>query len=403
MASDIFDDWHELMSFLPSRWLELAAATGALKGLRQDKNPEDLLRTMFIHCACGYSLRETAVRAKEAGLASMSDVALLKRFKKCGEWFRQMCICLFQERGAQMRESAGLRLRLFDATHVKEPGPTGSQWRIHYSLCLPELGCDYFDIGPSKGPGTGESFFRFPIKAGDYILADRAYCRGPALAYIVNHNAYVAVRVHHQALVLYHPDGAPFDLAKEVSALKRTGQMGQWSVLAKTDHLNGNLKGRLCVIRKSKEQADKSQRKIKRRAQDKKGSRVCEKTLFLANYIMVFTTFPQEYEVTDILNFYRLRWQVELVFKRFKQIAELGHLPKYDEQSSKAWLYGKLLVALLVEKLVAHAGAISPWREESASQSSTSEPGAGVCLYVSPGGKGHTSISEPENRTFKVA
>ena len=52
---------------------------------------------------------------------------------------------------------------------------------------------------------------------------------------------------------------------------------------------------------------------------------------------------------------------VLLVFKRFKSLAQLGHLPKRDDESAKAWLYGKLLVALLVEKLIRHASAISPW------------------------------------------
>ena len=36
-------------------------------------------------------------------------------------------------------------------------------------------------------------------------------------------------------------------------------------------------------------------------------------------------------------------------------------LPKYDDESAKAWLYGKLLVALLVEKLIHNATAVSPW------------------------------------------
>ena len=62
-----------------------------------------------------------------------------------------------------------------------------------------------------------------------------------------------------------------------------------------------------------------------------------------------------------MLEWYRLRWQVELVFKHFKSLAQLGHLPKYDDDSAKAWLYGKLFVALLVEKLIHHARAISPW------------------------------------------
>ena len=78
--------------------------------------------------------------------------------------------------------------------------------------------------------------------------------------------------------------------------------------------------------------------------------------------MIVFTTFPAaEFPGAEVLEWYRLRWQVELVFKRFKSLAELGHLPKHDEESAKAWLYGKLLVALLVEKLIGHATAVSPW------------------------------------------
>ena len=49
------------------------------------------------------------------------------------------------------------------------------------------------------------------------------------------------------------------------------------------------------------------------------------------------------------------------MFKRFKSLAQLGHLPKHDDESAHAWLYGKLLVALLTEKLMAQAQAISPW------------------------------------------
>ena len=52
---------------------------------------------------------------------------------------------------------------------------------------------------------------------------------------------------------------------------------------------------------------------------------------------------------------------MELVFKRLKQIAQLGHLPKHDQESSQAWLYGKLFVALLTEKLIQAASAFSPW------------------------------------------
>jgi hypothetical protein len=77
---------------------------------------------------------------------------------------------------------------------------------------------------------------------------------------------------------------------------------------------------------------------------------------------MVLTTFPrQEFPLQQVLERYRFRWQIEMVFKRFKQIAQPGHLPKYDEDSAKAWLYGKLFVTLLTEKLIRNAGSLSPW------------------------------------------
>ena len=76
---------------------------------------------------------------------------------------------------------------------------------------------------------------------------------------------------------------------------------------------------------------------------------------------MLFTTFPRTgFDDADIMEWYRLRWQVELVFKRFKSLARLGHLPKHDDESARAWLYGKLLTALLTEKLIAHSRAVSP-------------------------------------------
>jgi hypothetical protein len=85
-------------------------------------------------------------------------------------------------------------------------------------------------------------------------------------------------------------------------------------------------------------------------------------TLIYAEYVMVLTTFPvKTFPAKLVMEYYRFRWQVELVFKRFKQLAQLGHLPKYDDESAQAWLYGKLFVALLTEKLIAQARDFSPW------------------------------------------
>ena len=78
--------------------------------------------------------------------------------------------------------------------------------------------------------------------------------------------------------------------------------------------------------------------------------------------MMVFTTVAaSRLSVSEVLEWYRVRWQIELVFKRLKTLAALGALPKYDDQSARAWLYGKLLVSLLGQKLERLGRDISPW------------------------------------------
>jgi hypothetical protein len=77
---------------------------------------------------------------------------------------------------------------------------------------------------------------------------------------------------------------------------------------------------------------------------------------------MVFTTLPDDIVDADqVLEGYRLRWQIELTFKRLKSIVQLGHIPKLDDQSSRGWLLGKLLIALLSQKLARIGRATSPW------------------------------------------
>lgn len=73
----------------------------------------------------------------------------------------------------------------------------------------------------------------------------------------------------------------------------------------------------------------------------------------------LFTTVPQG-ERTDckVVEWYRTRWQVELVLQRFQSMAQLESPPRHHPGGAKAWPYGKLLADLLVEKLISHASSI---------------------------------------------
>jgi hypothetical protein len=355
------EDWSLLLSFFPNNWIELAGQTNALKKLRKDKDVENFLRTLLLHIGCGYSLRETVTRAKLAGLADISDVALLGRLKKAKDWLHSLCVVLFNEQGIGLSNNhGGFQVRLFDATNVKEPGRTGSLWRIHYSVQLPSLACDFFKITPTKGKGTGESFFQYSIKGGDYIIADRGYSTASGIHHAVSKKAHVMVRVNTSSLPIWDVQQRPVVLLEFLEPLKKPGAVKSLKVLIPS-RKGSTVQGRLCVIRKSNAAIELAHKKIKTNA-SKKGTVIKPETLEYAKYVIVFSTYPENrFSDLEILDWYRLRWQVELVFKRFKSIAQLGHLPKHSDDSSKAWLYGKLFVALVTNKLISYATSVSPW------------------------------------------
>jgi hypothetical protein len=357
------EDWEVLRSFFPANWRELARSTEALKGLRQDKSEEDLLRVLLMHLGCGLSLRDTVVRAQQAQLADLSDVALLKRLRKSQRWLYELCRGLFAEWDFKLKAATVRSLRLIDATDVKEPGKTGSLWRIHYSVCWPTWKCDFFKLTTTEGAGTGESLRQFPLRAGDYVLADRAYCHASGLHHVWNQKAFVTVRLNPDSIVLRDESDQPFPLLAKLKPIQKTGQIALWKV--RIPYLDQEpLAARLCVVRKTKAAILLAHKRLRRRAQ-KSGWQLQPETLVYAEYVMVLTTFPEaQFPALVVLEYYRFRWQVELVFKRFKQIARLGHLPKHDPESSKAWLYGKLFVALLTEKVIHQARALSPWGHE---------------------------------------
>jgi hypothetical protein len=351
------ESWKVLVSLFPKDWMEQAWSNGAVERLRGFGNEGALMRTLLLHIGQGYSLRETVVRAKASGIAEISDVALMKRLRRSEAWLRSLCASLLQESGIDLTE-ASVNLRAFDATVVKEPGKTGSQWRIHYSLQIPSLKCDFFEIKPSLGTGNGESFLQFPVAAGDFIIADRAYSSAAGMERIAKAGGYVMVRVNTGTLALSASRGRRFPLSAKLASITQAGQIGEWQALVEGP--NRRVEGRLCVVRKSEQAIQEALRKIK--LQETK-HRTCtkEETREYAKYVMVFTSFPPTYTAEQVLEWYRLRWQIELAFKRLKSLAQLGHLPKYDDESSRAWLYGKLFVALLTEKLIRVGRDISPW------------------------------------------
>ena len=358
---EVADDFEFLLTFLPAGWEEKAEELGALRRCRKIPDARVLLRVLLLHLAEGCSLRETAARAKHGGLVDVSDVTIMDRLRGSGEWFRWMNAALMSQ--WVVRQPANVfdgpwNVRVVDGTAVKEPGPTGSCWRIHYAVGLPSLRCSELYLTDSTGAGTAESFCRFEVRPGDLFVGDRAYGVAPSIAHVAKGGGHTITRFGWSNLPLWVGPEEKFDLFAHLRTLHGTA-VGDWPALVK--HGENWVSGRVCAVKRSRQATAEAQCKARRRAQ-KHGVQIVPETLEAAGYVFVFTTVSaQLLSPTKVLEFYRGRWQVELVFKRLKSILGLGHLRKTDEEAARAWIHGKLFVALLLEAMLRYGESFFPW------------------------------------------
>jgi hypothetical protein len=357
-ARNIFnEDWKVLTKFFPKGWRAQAKKLEVLKRKRKIKSTNILLRVLLIHLVDGCSLRETVTRAKQGKLAHLSDVALLKRLKSSSEWFRWMSLELLKRRGLEITPPNWLKdyqVKSVDASVITEPGSTGTDWRLHYCLHLYSLQCDQFII---TRPEIGESFLNFKVNESDLLIGDRVYGSLKGLNYVTEKGAHYIVRLKNKAFTILE-DGHEFVMIDKFKNLD-VGQIGNWTVVGRTAD-GRELSMRLCVIKKSQKEAQRSIKKALKEAK-KKQKNISKDTLELHRYIILATSLDHSISAQLILELYRFRWQIEIAFKRLKSIIGLGHLPKVDKESSRAWLHGKIFVALLAQAIVDEGRYFSPW------------------------------------------
>jgi hypothetical protein len=322
-------------------------------------SPDVLLQVLLMHVSTGLSLQQAAARAKVQGLATITDVALLKRLRTSEKWLQTLTRQMFEESRfsyTSVPAPTGRRLRAIDATTVQEPGATGTDWRVHYCITLPDMRCDFYQITDAKG---GETYKRLPIQAGDIVLGDRGYCHREGVAHVLRQQGDVIVRLNSTNFpLLCARRDETFEMLPHCRRLKGRQPNG-WIVRFKAE--GGPWTGRFCAVRKSRLAADISKKKILREA-SRKQRNVRPETLELAEYVFIFSSVSRNIlNARQALELYRARWQIELCFKRFKSLLSLGHLPKRSDTSARAWIEGKLLTVLLIERLADEANFFSPW------------------------------------------
>ena len=354
-------EWPYLLSFLPDEQVleSTAKSWGAIQRKRAVDSASTLLRLALVYGFCDHSLRQTAAWAEAAGVASLSDVALLKRLRKSSDWLGHLLGIKLAERVPPVPANE-TRLRLVDATTVSAPGSKGTDWRVHLDFDLGELAISEIQLTQVRG---GESLMRYEFEPGELVVADRGYSHRSGMAHVLDAGAQFIVRLNSSATPLQKPGGEDeFDLLKAVRSLPEA-EAGSFELEIKPDKRMRipALPVRLIALRKSEEAAERARIKALKEA-SRKGKAIQPQTLELAGYILLLTsTSGADLSAEEVLDIYRFRWQIELVFKRLKGLLRLEELPAKDPGLARTFLYSKLLAALLLEELTHSYLSISPW------------------------------------------
>jgi IS4 transposase len=190
--------------------------------------------------------------------------------------------------------------------------------------------------------------------AGEIRIGDRNYARSPVLKRFLADacgKADFIVRLGWNALQLSTPRGKPFDLIGYLHHLPAAVKPHEVALCVAAGRGKTALPLRLIVRRKTPEAAEATRLAL-RRAASRKGKQLDPRSLIAAEYMILVTSLPKKgYTAEDILAVYRLRWQIELAFKRLKSLLHMDKLPTRTERTSRSWLYAHLILVLLCDDL----------------------------------------------------
>jgi len=295
------------------------------------------------------SLRSTAAWAGAIELAKISDAGLIYRLRQSATWLEWLVAKALE--GASPPSTQGRLIRILDGTNVAKAGSKAKKgnkvWRVHSAFDLPLERFSHFVLTDEKG---AERLDRAPVVKGEIRLGDRGYMHPDAIANVIEAGGDIVVRAGWKSAIWLDAQDGRIDL---IAALREAAPQGSMDRPIFVKRKNGQrLALRLITVKKSPEAAEKARRQARRAAQQE-GYTVSKATLEAADWVILVTSLSADaYPAKDILDLYRLRWRIEIAFKRLKSLIGLAAPPGLRDASAKPWVLAHLLIILLLEPSV---------------------------------------------------
>jgi hypothetical protein len=313
----------------------------ALLRCRNIPNAAALIRMTLAYAVSDLSLKDVAAWASTMGLADISGPGFFYRLRESEGWLEQVLAqCLADEVRPGPR---GFRLRAVDATVINGPGADGTEWRAHVRIA-PETGT-FWSVELTDEHG-GEGYGRHPIEPDEVVLGDRAYSTARGIYSVHNAGAKVLARLNPHTLRVCDSDRKVIRLLSQAKKVPKTGAI-EFTILVPVPPEKDSKSHKPWPLTQAIAWIE---------------VRVVAARTRSGEVIWIITTLtPAQATALQILELYRLRWQIEMLFKRLKSLLHLDNLPSRRGPTARSWMLARLLAAALAQKLVQPSGPLSPY------------------------------------------
>jgi hypothetical protein len=344
---EIDSKFQQLLQELPTEIEELAREHKAFQRARKIKTVSDLLRVVMLYSVCDLSLREIAGWFTGRG-QRMTDDAVRGRLKCCAEWIRSLLSEMLPSAKLpdQPEEKKSWQLAIRDGSVVNGPGSSGTDYRLHLSFDPVEQKIGECHVYDSK---TGESLKLFQKNGNTIDMSDRGFAKAPGLIATRKHGDHFLTRMSPNYIALRDRSGDKFDVVEQLRSASDAVSLSFDVVIR--DAKTGETCDAYLHAHRLSEQASNEARRRAKRTSKKNGKVLKQTTLMLCDWLLILTSVPpSELPAKEIFEFYRVRWQVELLIKRLKSLLNADGLrASVGSPLAEVYLLGKLLFALQVE------------------------------------------------------
>lgn len=343
--------WNELVEHrLPASLEAQARALGAFQGKRAVESAQMLVRALLCDVLNLSSFKQLSGWSRLLGITStvISAPAWHKRLQKSSLWLLWLCNALLDVRLTTGALPENPRILLVDATHLSEMGKSGETWRLQCAYDLLDGQLAWVQVSDHH---LGESLANLPLRKGDILLGDKASSKAPQLLAVDAAQASSLTRFSPWQLPVYAAQAPSETPEFRVPVQQWLGGLrpGTHERHATVFADGKRLPVRLIAVVFPDEQAEAVRQKRQKQARDK-GTKLSEHSLFFAGFHLLVTTLPQkQWPVALVLELYASRWQIEILFKRIKQVLDTHRLPCHTPETAQAMIAALLVAWLLIE------------------------------------------------------